>query len=313
MLDAPYHNEVAFGPVPARALWREADDGVRLRIGLWPCAGAQATVLIFSGRTEYLEKYGHVAADLNAAGYAVASIDWRGQGLSDRLIEPMLRGHVGKFTDYQKDVATLMQTVKDEGLPRVTSVLSHSMGGAIALRALMDGLPVTSAVFSAPMWGILMSAPLRPIAWGVSRIAAGLRLGGTLSPGTTERAYMINDPFDDNTLTRDQEMWDGMTEQLRCVPELELGGPSLDWVREAMDECALLARRASPKLPTLTYLGANERIVDPDAIHARMAHWPEGELRLIQDAEHEVLMEIPETRTRITREIVGFLGTHSAA
>ncbi|MGB7318727.1 MAG: alpha/beta hydrolase [Planktotalea sp.] len=309
MTDAPYHPEICDGPGNGYALWRMTSDRVRLRIGLWPLEGAKETILIFTGRTEYIEKYAHIAADLQAAGYAVASLDWRGQGLSDRLLDDPYRGHVGDFGDYQKDIATLMETISAEGLPAPKAIVAHSMGGCIGLRALIEGLPVKGAVFSAPMWGIIMAPALRPVAWVVSRVAAMFGLGATLAPGTNARSFILNDPFQDNTLTRDAKMWKMMGDQIRAVPGLELGGPSLDWVRLAVDECAALMRAPAPDLPALTFLGDNERIVEPSAIHTKMQCWPKGTLEIINDGEHEGFMEGPEKRAAMSRQMIAFLDT----
>ena len=41
-------------------------------------------------------------------GLSVVSLDWRGQGLSDRLVEPRLKGHVGDFAEFQRDLDTLL-------------------------------------------------------------------------------------------------------------------------------------------------------------------------------------------------------------
>ena len=307
MTNAPYYSEICAGPETGYALWRKASDGVRLRIGLWPKENAKATLLIFTGRTEYIEKYAHVAADFNAAGYAVATLDWRGQGLSDRLIDNKYRGHVGSFLDYQKDVDVLLETVAAEGLPAPVAILAHSMGGCIGLRSLIEGLPVKGAIFSAPMWDILMSPALRPVAWTLSRAARMIGAGTTLAPGTTERAFVLNDPFEDNTLTRDPKMWAMMGHQVKTKPDLELGGPSLDWLREALDECKAIMRAPAPKVSTLTFLGDNERIVDAPSVHKKMGNWPSGTLRMVDNSEHEVFMEVPETRATLTAEAIAFL------
>ena len=93
--DAPFFRDIADGPGTGRAIWVHAEDGVRLRLGYWPLEGAKGTVLIMPGRTEYVEKYGRVARELAARGYAAVALDWRGQGLADRLGRVPSVGHVG--------------------------------------------------------------------------------------------------------------------------------------------------------------------------------------------------------------------------
>ena len=80
--DAPLFDDIAQGPAEGRDFWRETSDGVRIRLGLWPAAQTDSpvgTVLLFPGRTEYIEKYGLIAAELADRGFATLSIDWRGK------------------------------------------------------------------------------------------------------------------------------------------------------------------------------------------------------------------------------------------
>ncbi|MEM0945386.1 MAG: alpha/beta hydrolase, partial [Pseudomonadota bacterium] len=77
----------------------EAADGVGLRAALWQ-GGDRGLAVLLSGRTEFMEKMALPATALVERGFSVASLDWRGQGLSDRLAEPAHMGHVARFSDY---------------------------------------------------------------------------------------------------------------------------------------------------------------------------------------------------------------------
>ena len=44
------------------------------------------------------------------------------------------------------------------------------------------------------------------------------------------------------------------------------------------------------------FLGGHERIVDPRPIHDLMGRWPDGRLTVVPGAEHEIMMETPQTR-----------------
>lgn len=295
MLAAPLYSEVADGPPGGYARWLTASDGVRLRIGVWP-EGTKGTVLLFPGRTEYIEKYGRAAEDLRKRGYATLAIDWRGQGLADRLLDDVSTGHVNSFKDYQLDVQAALKAAAEIDLPRPYFLLAHSMGGAIGLRALNEGLDVKAAAFSAPMWGILFSPALRPFVWALAAVGRKLGLGHTRSPGTQAETYVAASPYEDNTLTTDPEMFSYMNAQITAHPELALGGPSLQWLNEALNEARHLARTPSPAIATITGLGSQERIVDPSAIHERMQRWKDGALELFDGAEHEIMMENEKTR-----------------
>lgn len=299
MQAAPLFSDIARGPEGGVAHWVQTADGQRIRVGHWNADGLKGTVLMFAGRTEYIEKYGDAANEFRKRGYAVVAIDWRGQGLADRMTPIRRMGYVGKFQDYQMDVAALMAHVSALNLPKPYYLVGHSMGGCIGLRALMDGLKVKAVGFSAPMWGISLAAPLRPFAWVSSFIARSIGQGMTFPPQQSAENYVLKEVFEANTLTRDKRMWDIMRAQLQAQPDLALGGPSMHWLNESLREMRRLSTRPSPDVPCLTFLGSAEAIVDPDRIHQRMAKWPGSDLQILQDAEHEVMLEVPATRARV--------------
>lgn len=310
---APLYTDVADGPDGGEAVWLTASDDVRLRAGIWPGEGAaRGTVLLFPGRTEYVEKYGRTARELGQNGYATLVMDWRGQGLADRLHPDALAGHVDRFTDYQRDVAAAVDLARAKGLPEPYFLIAHSMGGCIGLRAVMEGLPVAACVFTGPMWGIHISAPVRPAAWVLGWGSGKLGLGGTYAPGTKPEAYVIAEPFEDNQLTTSPEMFHHLQKQIGRYPELALGGPSLTWLHEALKECRALSRMPSPDVPCLTFVGSNERIVDVPRIHDRMKRWPNGRLEVVDGGEHEVLMEIKTLRSDVIAQTCAHFAAHSA-
>jgi lysophospholipase len=290
---APFLAEIAEGPEGGRAWWVTSADGTRLRMGLWPAEGARATILLFPGRTEYIEKYGRVAADLVGQGYTVVAFDWRGQGLADRPRHRRDMGHVISFDEYRQDVEAFRHALDAFDLPQPLFLIAHSMGGAIGLRALHDGLPVNAAAFTGPMWGIQMTPFLKSIAGIVLGLAGPLGFGTTFAPSTGPWQPM---EFDDNPLTSDRDQFDYMSSQITTHPELALGGPSVLWVKAALQETTALMAAPAPDVPTVTLVGTREGIVEVPAIETRMANWPNGRLIPIEGGLHEVMMETPDRR-----------------
>lgn len=309
METAPYRADLAQAPAGARAVWVRADDNVRLRVALH-ATGDKGTVLIFPGRTEWVEKYGLLVGDLAAAGYSALVIDWRGQGLSDRLLDDPLKGHVVDFPDYQMDVQAALDCARDADLPEPFFVIAHSMGGAIGLRAVMQELPVHAAVFSGPLWGVKFPLWARPVAGLLGTLSSWSGLGDGYAPSTGAEPYILTAAFEDNLLTTDRAAFEDMAHQMRAEPGFALAGPTMTWVHEAHCECKWLATQPAPDLPCLTFLGTNERIVDVPVIHERMAQWPGGDLVLIEDGEHEVLMEAPDKRDPIVARMIAFFDAH---
>ncbi|MGH1354293.1 MAG: alpha/beta fold hydrolase [Thalassovita sp.] len=306
MTPAPFLTDIASIAPEGAAYWLDTPDGVRVRAVLWGQQAEKGTVLLFPGRTEYAEKYTHTAAALEQGGYATLAMDWRGQGLADRLLDDPQVGHVGEFSDYQHDVAAMVDAAEDLDLPKPYFLIAHSMGGAIGLRAVMEGLPVAACVFTGPMWGIIMHPATRPAAWAISWASRVLGTSHGLAPGSRTEAYVLSEPFEDNTLTTDPNMYAFMQDHVMAHPELSLGGPSLNWVHEALKDTLDLSRQPAPNLPCLTFLGTHERIVDPKRIQTRMDSWPGGELVMVENGEHEVLMETPQMREAAMARILRF-------
>ena len=311
MQAAPFYDDIANGPEGGSAHWLKTQDGVRIRVGHWPKADAKGTVLIFPGRTEFIEKYGMTAKAMHDHGFASLAIDWRGQGLADRLVEPPAIGHGGDFADYQHDVAATLSHAKALGLPEPYYMIAHSMGGCIGLRTLMDGSPFRAVMFSAPMWGVIISAPLRPVAWGLSAISMQFGFDHKLAPSQVLESYVARTEFSENTLTNDAPTWALLQEQLRRYPALGLGGPSMRWIYQSLSEMRDLHRMPSPDIPALAYLGSDEAIVDAKRIHDRMRRWRQGTLHVIDGGKHEMLMDAPQLRDTIHAQTAAFFVEHT--
>src|SRR5213078_3524219 len=87
-------------------------DGVSIRFARWhPPPGRKGTVCLFQGRAECIEKYFETVRELRARGFAVATIDWRGQGGSERALGDPRKGHVRSFSQYQIDLETFVQEI----------------------------------------------------------------------------------------------------------------------------------------------------------------------------------------------------------
>jgi lysophospholipase len=305
MTHAPFYAEHAEAPADGKACWIKASDGVRLRLVFWS-KGSKGTVLIFPGRTEFAEKYGRVAARLQALDYGVAVIDWRGQGLSDRLAPNRKLGHVGEFGDYQLDVAAMMDEIATLNMPEPYFLCSHSMGGAIALRALQNGLAVRRAVFTAPMWGLTIDPLWRPLVQAISAGSKTVGLGAEFAPGTSPKNYLNVHEFDDNVLTSSEDTWNYLVRLTKAHTGLEIGGPSIQWLYEALTETKQLSSMPPPDYEMLCLIGSNEKVVDRRDVLEYAAKWDGAQVMVVTGARHEILMETPKMQPRALRLIDWF-------
>src|SRR4029078_624051 len=104
---------------------------------------------------DMIEKFFEVINDLRARGFAVAMLDWRGQGGSQRLLSDPRKGDVRRFADSQLDLEVFMREVVLPDCPAPMFALAHSMGGAIMLEALRQGRRCFDrVVLSSPMIGL---------------------------------------------------------------------------------------------------------------------------------------------------------------
>ena len=303
---APFDHALAEGPESARAHWITAADGVRLRVAVWPKDNARGTIVLFPGRTEYVEKYGRVAGELTAAGYAVTAIDWRGQGRADRIFEDPRLGHVEAFQDYQHDVAAYMATLEQAELRGPRFLIAHSMGGAIGLRALINGLDVKRAVFSGPMWGIYAPAHIKSFALTLLFLATRLKQAHRIVPGTQVEGHVAGTPFEENKLTTDAEQYEYITRQSLSDPAFSLGGPTFHWLREARREIERLHAEPRPDIPTRVFVGRRDPIVDRKMIQSLVDTWPSADLTFFEGGLHELMVERPEIRERFIQEALAF-------
>lgn len=294
---APFDHRLAEGPQNAKAYWVNASDGVRLRFAHWPGDGkGNGTVYLFTGRTEFVEKYGRAAQELVVCGYDVIAIDWRGQGASDRLLSARELGHVEEFVDYQLDVDAVVAATEQLNCPEPRYLIAHSMGGGIGLRSLHQGLAVKAAVFSSPMFGRAIPKHLAPLARNFVRLADLLGLGQYRVPGTPKVSYAMTTPFEGNDLTTDLEMFNYMKRQIVAHSDMAIAGPTIRWAEKAYADMEVLTKLPPLDIPALAIVGGNEHVVDSDVTKRLMAEWPNGKYICVPNKEHELMMEDPETR-----------------
>ena len=312
MEEAKFYEEIAEGPSSAGAYWKQTQDDVRVRVGAYHSHGkAKGTILLMLGRFGYIERYGRVAQSFADEGFSTAVIDWRSQGLSDRMASDPNAGHIQFFSDYQKDVAAMTEVVEELDMPKPYYLVGVSMGACIGFRAMLNGLPVAAAAFISPMWGIKMSAVQRLAAWPLSWVARALRQGHRYVPGESADIYVLKTAFEDNNLTHNADMYDYWVKQAEKAPELQIGGPTMAWLYEALSECRSLSSVPSPPTACITFCGELDRLVDNDAIKARMAKWPNGEFSMIRNAKHDVLTETPEIGGDVMSQVFAFFEKES--
>lgn len=298
-----------------------AGDGTRLRTQTWnaaPGSPQRGVCVLLSGQTEFFEKYEEVIAELCGRGFAVAALDWRGQGGSARLLPNPLKAHIHDFAEYDDDLRSFMEQivtplVSQTAPTKAPIALAHSMGGHILMRALHDRpKDFAAAVFSAPM--------LRTLSRGyppflVRAIAFAQNMRGAKNDwvwGMDKR-----DPrtmtFADQLVTSDAQRFARTQKLIADDPDLRLAGPTWGWLEAAyrsMAETFAPGYAEAITTPILIVGAGQDRIVDTQGTRDFIARVPNGEYLELADAEHEILMENDSIRARFWAAFDAFVAAH---
>ncbi|RUO76708.1 alpha/beta fold hydrolase [Pseudidiomarina taiwanensis] len=291
--DAFWHQHVVEYPI-------ERPDGLTLTSYLYLPEQPRAVLWVSPGRLEAGIKYQELVYELAQQQYAVAILDHRGQGHSERESDHPQRGHINDFNDFVGDFEAfvdMMSAKLPQDLPGV--ILGHSMGGAIAALYLAAGkapASIQAAVFSAPMIGINTGAVPRWLAHLIA--SAGAYLNRWLSPNKPWYFFGSGDydhiPFTRNQLTHSEARYNWFRHLYETHPDIKLGGPTFNWVRQALvacDKAEMIAHEIT--IPVTVIQAGGDKIVDLKAQKrfAAMLQHPRSRLLMIPNCRHEVFME----------------------
>lgn len=297
-------------PVPSggAAEWFAGAGGARLRAALFAHPGeARGSVVVSPGRTEPIEKYFEVVEILRARGFTVLVHDWRGQGLSQRLLPDRLLGHAAGAKDFLSDFARLLAAFEAR-LPGPWIALGHSMGGCLTLLAMARGeARFSGAILSAPMLGLQTGAIPMP----VGRLMAAMsRLVGR-GAAPAQRAASEATPFEANILTHDRARYARNEAQVAACPDLALGSPTWGWLDFAFSATSVLQRGAGVTriaAPVTIVAAGEERLVDNAASRRVAARVPAARFVEIPGAYHEILQETDPIQALFWREFDDLAG-----
>ena len=292
----------------------EAKSGARLRTAAFPADPAKdrnRVCVLLNGQTEFMEKYFEVIDELRGRGFAVATMDWRGQGGSVRALSNPLKVHVADFSEYDDDLQSLLAQVVEPSAKRPPIALAHSMGAHNLLRRLhARSDTLACAVLCAPM--IAISTRGQP-AWLARAVTASMTMRSASSANFVwgmARRDPLKMAFTDQIVTTDPARFRRATELLAKNPDIRLAGPTWGWLEAAYRSMRQMrARRYAARIttPTLIVGAGHDRICLSQAAHSFAARMPNGAYMEIERAEHEILMEVDSMRERFWNSFDAFV------
>jgi lysophospholipase len=296
-------------------------DGHAVRRIDWPGAlagdgkkqGARGSILFFPGRGDHYEKYLESLEEWHRAGWRVTASDWRGQAGSGRLGKDAVTGHIEDFSVWVDDLAHMWQRwsaeMRDDQAPRI--LVAHSMGGHLALRALIERrIAPDAVVLSAPMLGFQTPPVPLPMLHGVARMMnmlgdpARQAWKWSEKPGETPAGREM-------LLTHDRDRYGDEQWWRDARPELVMGPASWRWVErgyESMRRLEAPGAMEQVEVPVLILSTRIDRLVSHAANVRAAQRLPNGELvEFGEEAHHEILREVDEVRARAMDEVARFL------
>ncbi len=292
-------------PIPAggSAEWFVGAGGARLRAALFaPPGRPRGSVVVSPGRTEPIEKYFEVVEILAARGFAVLVHDWRGQGLSHRMLADRSLGHATGHGDFLTDYGALIGAFEPR-LPKPWIALGHSMGGCLTLLALAKGeRRFAGAILSAPMLGLITGATPRPVGRALAAVLTGIGRGGA---PIQRGASAVEAAFEANILTHDRARCARNLAQVAACPDLALGGPTWGWLDFAFSAVGALERGAGVTrigAPLTVVAAGEDKLVDNAGLRRVTARVPNSVFVEIAGAYHEILQETDALQAVFWRE-----------
>ena len=255
--------------------------------------------MILNGRSEFIEKYQGVVQELLDRDFDVLAFDWRGQGLSDRLLPDPNKGHVEAYEDYLNDVERVVDLAIERSFPSPLIMLAHSMGGQIGLR-FMHARPelFAGAAMTAPMVRLKFGRLPYQVAASVIRLMCAFGRSTHYAFGQGSMPYAYH-PFSGNVLTSSLEHFQAYRALIDADPGLGLGGATFGWLRAGLRSCATTSRPDFLKgipCPVLLARASEDELVDNEAIVRLAARLPKGELLYLAGSRHEILIETKPIR-----------------
>lgn len=292
----------------------KAKDGTRISFTKFGKEkGSKGTLVVLPGRTESSLKYVEVAYDFIQKGFSpIYVIDHRGQGFSQRALSDPHKGHVADFALYESDFNQFLMIVKRDSQVKAHRLfaLSHSMGGAVLLDHLSrNPRAVQAAAFVAPMFRIYSDKTEGDILNETFLACYVLGSCEDYIPGGGPFRWQ-NRNFSTNDVTHSHTRFIMRDYLWRTWPQLQLGDPTVRWVREAVQNNINQRRQAhlSPiQIPIHIYQAEEDVVVEKTA-QSEVCGKIGKNCRLfgVRGARHEILMETDRIRDAALSHIESF-------
>lgn len=297
-----------FQPPPTLSFYDLTCADYTLRTALSIPKNPKALILLAPGLKESIEKYYETIRFLNDADYAVAIIDWRGQGGSPRYYpkQPHKRGAQSFTRDRDDFIAFSHEVKKHSALDQLkTFILAHSMGSNIACHAAMIYPDIAEKMaLSAPMFGISLPCIGMRMASVITAFINNAGLGHIYAPGHANWSPLY-EKAGIRFLTLDPERQKVQTALFTQNTHITLGGVTWRWLHKAINACKTL-RLSRIQCPVIIGMAEKDTVVCNNHIKQAGEKHDNITVFTLPDARHEIMMERDEIRNRFLQDTLRF-------
>ena len=274
-------------------------DNKKIRLAYWKVASdhqnSPGTVLLQHGHNEFIEKYYETIQDLIDRNFNVVCFDWRGQGMSDRMINNQNKQYIEDFSIHMNDLNHIINQIIKRNFPSPLFGIGHSMGGhLLLLYQAINQNNFKSLVLSAPMLGFKYEKFL----FLISFLSNFFLNKDAYFPFS--RPNMGNEtPFAENDLTNDYNRYVRTQKLVRKRPDIRLWGVTNAWVYAVKKSLKKIRKEEwykNIKIPITIINPLNDKVVDSNKTKNFSKNLHNCEIFNFDKIEHEILMEKDEYR-----------------
>ncbi len=299
-------------PKGIKSIYIPMNDNKNIRLAYWKHSSkthaCMGTILLQQGHNEFIEKYYETVQELIDRNFNVICFDWRGQGMSDRMINNMNKQYIENFSIHNEDINFIIKNIIKENFQEPLIGIGHSMGGHILL--------ASQELIKNEFKAIILSAPML----GFKNESLLFILVGIMNFFNNKERYFPGSkpnmgketPFDQNDLTSDFDRYTRTQKLVKKQPNLRLWGVTNSWVN-AVKENMLRIRKdgwaENIETKILIFNPLKDKVVDSAKTIKMAKKLPNCNIINIENVEHEILMEKDKYRKIFWNSFDNFLNS----
>lgn len=297
-------------PKNIKSIFLPMKDNIKLRLIYWKSLTTNdennGTILLQQGHNEFIEKYFETIQELLDRNFNVICFDWRGQGLSERMIKDINKQYIEDFKIHHKDLQYIIEDIILKKFSRPLIGIGHSMGGCILLSFLKENEKIfDKVILSAPMLGFKGEKLLLPLIDIANFFFAKDSFLVGSKPNMGEET-----PFEENDLTSDQYRYTRTQKLVRKNKNLRLWGVTNAWAKAVKAIFSEMRQKDWAETIDTEILFINslgDRVVSSKHVAEMAKKLKNADIINFESCEHEIFMEKDKFRKILWKEIDNFL------